>query len=103
MRVIEIGNFISGPYTGQLLAEMGADVVKIEKPDGGDPFRSFSENLLSPQFCAYNKGKRSVTVDMAATAGKEFLLRLVDGADVLVENFRPDVLPRLGLGWDVLH
>lgn len=103
IRVIEIGNFISGPYTGQLLAEMGAHVVKIEKPDGGDPFRSFSEDLLSPQFCAYNRGKRSVTADLNSPCGREFLLRLVDRADVLVENFRPDVLARLGLGWDVLH
>ena len=103
IRVLEIGYFISGPYAGQLLAEMGADVVKIEKPDGGDPFRSFSQNLLSPQFCAYNKGKRSVTVDMNTEGGRAFLLRLVSSADVLVENFRPDVLPRLGLGWDVLH
>lgn len=102
-RVIEIGNFISGPYTGQLLAEMGADVIKVEKPDGGDPFRSFSKNLLSSQFCAYNRGKRSVTADMNTAGGREFVLRLVDGADALVENFRPDVLPRLGLGWDVLR
>jgi crotonobetainyl-CoA:carnitine CoA-transferase CaiB-like acyl-CoA transferase len=103
IRVIEIGNFISGPYTGQLLAEMGAEVIKIEKPDGGDPFRSFSQNMLSPQFCAYNRGKRSVTADLNTPGGRELVLRLVDRADVLVENFRPDVLPRLGLGWDVLH
>lgn len=103
IRAIEIGNFISGPYTGQLLAEMGAEVIKIEKPDGGDPFRSFSQNLLSPQFCAYNRGKRSVTADLNTPGGRELVLRLVDRADVLVENFRPDVLPRLGMGWDVLR
>jgi formyl-CoA transferase len=103
IRVLEIGNFISGPYTGQLLAEMGAEVIKIEKPDGGDPFRSFSQDQLSSQFCAYNRGKRSVTADLNTAEGREFLLRLVEGGDVLVENFRPDVLPRLGLGWDVLR
>lgn len=103
VRVLEIGNFISGPFTGQLLAEMGADVIKIEKPDGGDPFRSFTQNMLSPQFCAYNRGKRSVTLDLNSSGGRELLLALVDRSDVLVENFRPDVLPRLGLGWDVLH
>ncbi len=103
IRVLELGNFISGPYAGQLLAQMGAEVIKIEKPDGGDPFRSFSQNMLSPQFCAYNWGKRSVTADLNTTGGRELVLRLVDGADVLIENFRPDVLPRLNLGWDVLH
>jgi crotonobetainyl-CoA:carnitine CoA-transferase CaiB-like acyl-CoA transferase len=101
--VLELGNFISGPYTGQLLAEMGAEVIKVEKPDGGDPFRSFSQNMLSPQFCAYNWGKLSVTADLGTNGGREFLLRLIDGSDVLVENFRPDFLPRLDLGWDVLH
>lgn len=103
VRVLELGNFISGPYAGQLLAEMGAEVVKIEKPDGGDPFRSFSKNQLSSQFCAYNRGKRSVTLDLNTPAGRDLLLRLVDRADVLVENFRPDVMGRLGIGWDVLH
>jgi crotonobetainyl-CoA:carnitine CoA-transferase CaiB-like acyl-CoA transferase len=103
VRVLELGNFISGPYTGQLLAEMGAQVVKIEKPEGGDPFRSFSKNLLSPQFCAYNRGKRSITLDLNKPAGRDLLLRLVDRFDVLVENFRPDVMDRLGVGWAVLH
>jgi crotonobetainyl-CoA:carnitine CoA-transferase CaiB-like acyl-CoA transferase len=103
VRVLELGNFISGPYAGQLLAEMGAEVVKIEKPEGGDPFRSFSNKLLSPQFCAYNRGKRSVTLDLNKPAGRDLLLRLVDRSDVLVENFRPDVMDRLGIGWDVLH
>lgn len=103
VRVLELGNFISGPYAGQLLAEMGAEVIKIEKPDGGDPFRSFSKNMLSPQFYGYNRGKRSVTVDLNNPAGRDLLLRLADQADVLLENFRPDVMDRLGVGWDVLH
>lgn len=102
VRVLEMGNFISGPYAGQLLAELGAEVIKIEKPDGGDPFRSFSKDMLSPQFCAYNRGKRSVTIDVSEAQGREVLLKLVDSADVLLENFRPDVLDRLGIGWDVL-
>lgn len=102
-RVIELGNFISGPYAGQLLAELGAEVVKIERPDGGDPFRGFSGDVLSPPFCAYNRGKRSVTLDINKPEGRDALLRLVDGADVLLENFRPGVLDRLGVGWEVLH
>jgi crotonobetainyl-CoA:carnitine CoA-transferase CaiB-like acyl-CoA transferase len=59
--------------------------------------------MLSPQFCAYNRGKRSVTADLNTHGGRELVLRLVDRADVLVENFRPDVLARFGLGWEVLH
>lgn len=102
VRVLEMGNFISGPYAGQLLAELGADVIKIEKPEGGDPFRSFSDNMMSPQFCAYNRGKRSVTLDVSQPKGREAFLKLIDTADVLLENFRPDVLERLSLGYDVL-
>jgi len=97
-----MGSFISGPYAGQLLAELGADVIKIERPEGGDPFRSFSKDMLSPQFCAYNRGKRSVTIDVSQPKGREAFLKLVDSADVLLENFRPDVLERLSLGYEVL-
>lgn len=103
IRVLELGNFISGPYAGQLLAELGADVIKIERPDGGDPFRGFVAGKLSPQFCAYNRGKRSVTVNINTEPGREILLKLVEGADVLLENYRPGVLERLGLAWDVLR
>ena len=103
VRVLELGNFISGPYAGQLLAEMGAEVIKVERPQGGDPFRSFDGGQFSPQFCAYNRGKRSVTIDINTPAGRDVLLKLVEGADVLLENFRPDVLNRLGLGWEVLQ
>lgn len=103
VRVLELGNFISGPYAGQLLAEFGAEVVKVEKPGTGDPFRGFSSGDLSPQFCAYNRGKRSVTLDIAQAAGRDVLLRLAEGADVVLDNFRPDVLDRLGLGWGALH
>ncbi|MGC2780928.1 MAG: CoA transferase [Bradyrhizobium sp.] len=103
VRVIELGNFISGPYAGQLLAELGAEVIKVERPDGGDPFRGFSGDVLSPQFCAYNRGKRSVTTDINKPEGREALLRLVERSDVLLENFRPGVLDRAGLGWEVLR
>ncbi len=103
VRVLELGNFISGPYAGQLLAEMGAEVIKVERPQGGDPFRSFDGTQLSPQFCAYNRGKRSVTIDINTSAGRNVLLKLAEGADVLLENFRPGVLDRLGLGWEVLQ
>jgi crotonobetainyl-CoA:carnitine CoA-transferase CaiB-like acyl-CoA transferase len=103
IRVLELGNFISGPFAGQLLAEMGAEILKIERPDGGDPFRGHSSEMISPEFSAYNRGKRSITVDLNTPPGRDVLLRLVDNADVLLDNFRPDVMGRFGLGFDVLH
>jgi len=102
VRVLELGNFITGPCAGQLLAELGAEVTKVERPDGGDPFRGFAGAQFSPQFCAYNHGKRSVTVDITLPQGREVLLRLVARCDVLIENYRPGVLERAGLGWEVL-
>jgi len=103
IRVIELGNFISGPYAGQLLAELGAEVIKVERPVGGDPFRGFDGDILSPQFCAFNRGKRSVTADINKPEGRDVLLQLIQGADVLLENYRPGVLDRVGLNWEVLR
>jgi crotonobetainyl-CoA:carnitine CoA-transferase CaiB-like acyl-CoA transferase len=103
IRILELGNFISAPYAGQLLAELGAEVIKVERPDGGDPFRGFDGSQLSSQFCAYNRGKQSVAIDINSAGGRQALLGLARHADVLLENFRPGVLDRLGLGWEVLH
>ena len=103
VRVLELGAFITGPYAGQLLAELGAHVTKIEKPGSGDPFRGFTAGERSPQFCAYNRGKYSVALDIGVPAGRDAMLRLAAGADVVLDNFRPDVLDRLGLGWDALR
>src|SRR5262245_35268049 len=82
---------------------MGAEVIKIEKPDGGDPFRHFTGEHMSPQFCAHNRGKRSVVLDLGDETGRMAFLRLIERADVLLENFRPDVLDRLGIGWAVMR
>lgn len=103
IRVLELGNFITGPCAGMTLGELGADVIKIEQPGTGDPFRSFRGSLYSPQFRAYNAHKRSLTLNLREPRGLEALMRLVDTADVLLENFRPDVPPKLGFGWDVLR
>jgi formyl-CoA transferase len=83
-----------------MLADLGADVVKIENPAGGDSFRGEG---YSARFTAYNRGKRSVALDLTREDGRRALLALVAGSDVLVDNFRPGVMERLGLGWDVLH
>jgi len=88
-----------------LLADMGADVIKIEDPDQGDYMR-WSPPLLDGQsvlFNAVNRNKRSVSLNLKSDAGRDLLLRLIEGADVLVEGNRPGVMKRLGLGWDVVH
>jgi crotonobetainyl-CoA:carnitine CoA-transferase CaiB-like acyl-CoA transferase len=97
VKVVELGTFITGPYAAMLLAELGAEVIKVEQPCSGDPFRGYRGGLYSPQFCAYNAGKRSLSLDLKSSDAIQALLKLVQTADVLIENFRPDVLNRLGL------
>jgi crotonobetainyl-CoA:carnitine CoA-transferase CaiB-like acyl-CoA transferase len=101
VRVLDLGSYISGPCAAVLLAEMGADVVKVEPP-AGDPFRKWESGGLNATFVAFNRGKRSVVLDLKTDADRARLLDLVRTADVLVENFRPGVMERLGIGWDVL-
>jgi len=96
IRVLDLSNFIAGPFCPLLLAELGADVVKVEAP-GGDPFRF---QLFG--FVGWNRGKRSLVLDLKRAAGHEVFLDLVRRADVVVENFRPGVMDRLGIGWDHL-
>jgi len=102
VRVIEISSFITGPYAAMLLADLGADVIKIENPKGGDPFRTWTHGSYSPQFRAYNRGKRSLTLDLKSPRGGEVLHDLLASADVLIENFRPGIAERLGFGYDAL-
>jgi crotonobetainyl-CoA:carnitine CoA-transferase CaiB-like acyl-CoA transferase len=102
-RVLELGTFITGPCAGMMLADLGADVVKIEQPGKGDPFRNYEGKLYSPQFRAYNARKRSLTLDLKAAQAREILGRLVLEADVLIENYRPGVLASLDFGWERLH
>jgi crotonobetainyl-CoA:carnitine CoA-transferase CaiB-like acyl-CoA transferase len=103
IRVIELGQYISGPYAAKLLADLGAEVIKVESPEG-DPMRRWEgRGTMSPQFAAYNRGKRAVTLDLKADGGLDALLALARDADVLIENFRPGVAARLGFGPDVLH
>jgi crotonobetainyl-CoA:carnitine CoA-transferase CaiB-like acyl-CoA transferase len=102
IKVVEATTMITGPLTGMLLADLGADVVKLENPKGGDPFRTFRGKDHSPQFLAYNRNKKSIAVDIRSEQGKNILLRLIRDADVFIENFRPGVMERLGVGRDVL-
>jgi crotonobetainyl-CoA:carnitine CoA-transferase CaiB-like acyl-CoA transferase len=96
VRVLDLSWGIAGALGVLLLAEQGADVIKVEPP-GGDPFRSYSG------YAVWNRSRRSVTVDLKNAAGLDAFLRLTDGADVLVETFRPGVTDRLGIGYDAVH
>ena len=102
-RIIDLGTFITGPCAGMLLADLGADIVKIEQPGTGDPFRNYEGKLYSPQFRAYNARKRSLCLDLKAAQAREVLGRLLMDSDVLIENYRPGVLAGLGYGWERLH
>lgn len=108
IRVLDLTNVLAGPFAGYQLALQGADVLKIEMPGSGDlarqlgADRALGEDLLGASFLAQNAGKRSLTLNLKDPAGKEALLRAVRDADVLVENFRPGVMDRLGVGWETL-
>jgi crotonobetainyl-CoA:carnitine CoA-transferase CaiB-like acyl-CoA transferase len=98
VRVLEQGTFITGPACGMLLGDLGADVIKIEQPRTGDPFRAFKGGLYSPHFQTYNRNKRSVTLNTKDAADRERLDELVRTADVYIQNFRPGVADELGVG-----
>jgi alpha-methylacyl-CoA racemase len=105
IRVLDLTRLLPGPFCTMLLADMGADVVKVEEPGGGDYLR-WTPPLVdggSALFNAINRNKRSITLNLKAPEGRELLLRLAETADVLVEGNRPGVMARLGLGWDVLQ
>jgi len=109
VRVLDLTNVLAGPFAGYQLALMGADVIKLEVPGSGDLARNLgadpelSRDGLGISFLAQNAGKRSLTLDLKSPAGKEVFERLVREADVLLENFRPGVLTRLGFSWETLH
>lgn len=99
-RILELGHFIAAPYCAMTLADLGAEIVKIERPGSGDPFRTFggpAKPAGSHNFYAFNRGKKSVAIDIRAPTGQEALRRLAATADALVENFRPGYLARHGL------
>jgi crotonobetainyl-CoA:carnitine CoA-transferase CaiB-like acyl-CoA transferase len=106
VKVLECAQIMAGPSCGALLADLGADVIKVEKIAGGDDARAYREPRIagvSAPFLVMNRNKRGIALDLKHPDGRDALLRLVDSADVLVENFRPGTLDKLGLGWDALH
>ena len=98
VRVLEQGTFITGPAAAMLLADLGADVIKVELPGTGDPFRAFKGGLYSPHFQTYNRNKRSVTLNTKQAADLETFDELVKDADVYIQNFRPGVAEQIGAG-----
>jgi formyl-CoA transferase len=105
IRVIEVGAFMAAPFATMQLADLGAEVVKLENPVGGDPVRAAGPFIAgeSSPFARLNRNKRSVTLDLKSAAGRAAALRLAESADVLVENLRPGALRRLGLGYEDLR
>ncbi len=105
IQVIEFCNVAAGPYCGMLLADMGAEVIKIEHPQGGDTLRAWPPHSegYSENFASLNRNKRSVTLDLKLPADLEQAKRLIRGADALIENNRPGVMERLGLGYAAVH
>lgn len=95
--VLEMGTFITGPAAGMLLADLGADVIKVERPDGGDPFRAFNGGFYSPHFQTYNRNKRSITLDTRAEAGLAAFDRMIADADIFIQNYRPGVAAKLNV------
>jgi crotonobetainyl-CoA:carnitine CoA-transferase CaiB-like acyl-CoA transferase len=101
--VLEVANFIAGPFAGVLLADLGAEVIKIENPQGGDPFRAWDLGGDQPVFWAFNRGKKSVTLNLQKPGATDVFLRLARDADVVVENLRPGAMDRLGIGYEQLR
>ncbi len=105
LTVIEMGTLIAGPFCGQILGDFGATVIKIEDPKAGDPMRQWGRSLPkghSPWWPVIGRNKHSVTLDLRTAEGQDIARRLIGGADVLVENFRPGAMEKWGLGYERL-
>ncbi len=102
IRVYEFASYVSGPFAGMLLSDLGAEVIKVESPDGGDPFRNWGKQDYNGTFGSMNRNKKSITLDLKSVQGKETARRLMLDADVIIENFRAGAMERLGLGYEAL-
>jgi len=102
IRVLEFASYVAGPYAGMILGDMGAEVIKVENPEGGDPFRGWGDKKTSPIFEALNRNKKSITADLKSTMDLDKIIKLASTADVLIQNFRSGILSRAGLGYDDL-
>ena len=100
IKIVEAASYVTGPFASQLLADLGAEVIKIEEPKRGDPFRGWGERNYAATFCSLNRNKKSVTIDFRSDDGRDLMIQLLTGADVFIQNFRPGVLDKRGLGYD---
>jgi crotonobetainyl-CoA:carnitine CoA-transferase CaiB-like acyl-CoA transferase len=100
--VLEFASYVSGPYAGMMLSDLGAEVIKIEGPDGGDPFRGWGAADYSATFGSVNRNKKSVVLDLKSDDGLSAARSLTESADVLIENYRAGTMDRLGLGYEAL-
>ncbi|MAB24865.1 MAG: formyl-CoA transferase [Pseudomonadales bacterium] len=105
LKVIELGTLIAGPFAARICAEFGAEVIKVESPDGGDPLRKWRKVYegTSLWWFVQARNKQSITLNLKSEDGIRILKQLLADADILIENFRPGTLEKLGLSWDILH
>ena len=104
LKVLDLTEHMAGPFCTMILADMGAEVLKLERPGKGDSTRAWGDGSeRNPYFRYINRNKKGITLDYKQPEGKALFLRLVEGMDVLVENYRPTVMPRAGLGFEALH
>jgi formyl-CoA transferase len=104
VKVLELGTLIAGPYCASILAQFGAEVIKVESPNGGDPLRAWRKlhNNTSLWWYSQSRNKKSLTLDLKAAEGQDIIRKLVKSTDILIENFRPGTLEKWGLGWEQL-
>jgi formyl-CoA transferase len=100
VKIVEAASYVTGPFAAQLLADLGAEVVKIEEPKRGDPFRGWGERNYAATFCSLNRNKKSLTVDLRTDEGRDIAFKLAARADVLIQNFRPGVMEKRQLGYN---
>lgn len=102
IRVVELGQLLAGPFCGQLLGDMGADVIKVEQPGSGDPMRDWGQGETKVNWEVIARNKRSVSVNLRVPEGQELVRKLAEKADILIENFKPGTMEKWGLGPDAL-
>lgn len=105
LNVLDMSSVITGPSAAAMLADLGASVIKVEPPQGGDPFRSWeaSGGEIRPSFAAFNRGKRSIVLDVKDPEARAIYISFAKKADVVIENYRPGRMDKLGIGWNDLH
>ena len=105
MKILDCSQILAGPFCSMLLADMGAEVIKIEKPNGGDDTRRFGPPFIESEsvaFMAMNRNKRSIVIDFKKKSGIEIMKRLTKNSDVIIENYRTGAMDKLGLGYEDL-